>query len=394
MNVNTIKKIDHVLDYIPVISTGSNLVNIIAKMVFGKINQEPINDFSYFVHLSQKSYGRCITLLIPILGNIAVLLYDTINSASIVLEKKFSLLEVERDRFPQGIRNIEVGILKNQQPHTPITNDIAPKEVRLDSSAPNAISSEEEINKIQQQIRDNYKKFKAQKNQQSDIRNTSRIDPHVFVEPIGINNTSKNCWCISVLQILCNTPLYDYIMSSDSNLQKTFPKLFEFIKTYRERSESSEQLGRKLEEIRIELNKHLGNGFLASENEEADAKQFITELFEKLNLDYYITGFTQSRNEQIKDSIITLQEPCIFIEPHNISTRDLDIDEIFDSSSYELVGVLRTEPAHYSSLVKANNGYWYKCNDGNVSKLLRTFQPTTLEDDRGTFLVGYRKNNR
>lgn len=394
MNINTIKKIDHVLDYIPVISTVSNLVNIIAKMVFGKINQEPINDFSYFVHLSQKSYARSITLLIPILGNIAVLLYDTINSASIVLEENFSLLEVETDRFPQDIRNMEIEILKNQQSQTPITNNIGLREVRSDSIASNGNSSEEEIKMIQQKIKDNYKKFEAQKNQQSDIRDTSRTDPYVFVKLIGINNTSKNCSCISVLQILCNTPLYDYIMSSDANLQKAFPKLFEFIKTYRERSESSEQLGKKLQEIRIELNKHLGNRFLASENEEEDAKNFIIQLFEKLNLDYCITGVTESRNDQIKDSISTLQEPCIFIEPHNISTRDLDIDEIFDSTSYELVGVLRTEPAHYSSLIKANNGYWYKCNDGKVSKLLRTFQSTTLEDDRGTFLIGYRKNNR
>lgn len=178
-------------------------------------------------------------------------------------------------------------------------------------------------------------------------------------------------------------------MSSDRNLQIKFSKLFEFIRTYKEQSNSSEQLGKKFKEIRVEINQSLNKNFPLSEDQESDAIYFIMELLEKLNLDYHLAGVTAST----KDEIITREELCIFIEFSNTSSIELDdIDEIFDSTSYELVAALRTEPAHYSSIIKAKDGYWYKCNDAKVSKLLKTFQPASLEDDQRIFLVGYRKN--
>ncbi|MGL4348530.1 MAG: hypothetical protein ACRCSV_03635 [Chlamydiales bacterium] len=312
------------------------------------------------------------------------------SSPSIVQEDNCNLPKAEINTSAESIIKKEFPAQKNPKLQTPTRSSVTQKENITNSSIPNLSSH---TDSIQQKIQNNYKEFLAQKNLQLKTLSTSRINSPVLVQPIGINNISKNCWCISVLQILCNTPLYEYIISSDSNLQKGFPKLFEFIKTYKEKSESSEHLGTKIKEIRVEVNKHLGKNFVPSEETEADAITFILELFEKLNLSYYITGITASRNDQIKDSIIKREEPCIFIEPQKISSIDLDIEEIFDSTPYELIAVLRAEPAHYSSLIKSNDGYWYKCNDNKVSQLLRVFQTTMLENDHRTFLIGYRKNS-
>jgi len=68
-------KADRLCDYIPLVSTVSNLIDLFQKYVVlpllakGTLNQ-------YYQHLQQKSFLRCIALLIPILGNIVVGIYD------------------------------------------------------------------------------------------------------------------------------------------------------------------------------------------------------------------------------------------------------------------------------------------------------------------------------
>ena len=366
------------------------MVNITTKIVFGTISKEPINNFPYFAHLSEKSYVRCITSLLPIVGNIIVVVYDTIDSFPTKLEDSalhprsgsaFESRENPLDIIPSTSRILlEENILDSNSFEQEI--DIAPSESKSES---------EEIDIIQQTIINNYKEFQNRKNQRATTATTNAVNPGVFIQPAGINNTSKNCWCISVLQILCNTPLYEYVMTS--NLQDQFPKLFEFIKTYREKPESSDQLGSTIKEIRSEINKCLGKQFSPSENEEGDAMKFIMELFEYLRLDYYLTGYEETRNEQIKESISVLQQQCIFINPESIPKKNLDIDDIFDSTPYEPVAVLRAEPAHYSCQIKASDGSWYQCNDQKITKKLTFFQASSVEHDPSILIVGYRKNS-
>lgn len=420
MNIITIKELDHILDYVPVISTVSNLIDITAKLVLGNLSNEPIDSFPYFAHLSEKSYLRCVTLLIPIVGNIIVGLHDTIGNPFTELEdsalnsspsNEFGTRETtlnsnpyeseeETDLVQQALLNSykDLETHENQLASAPTTSRTIFNETTLNSNFVekkidvNSSQSEEEIDAMQQAIRDNLKEFENLRNQRSHIATTNAVNSNAFIQPVGINNTSKNCWCISVLQILCNTPLYDYVMSSDPNLQNHFPKLFEFIKIYREKPESSEQLGSKIKEIRIEINKHLGKQFSPSENEEGDAMKFIMELFEYLNLDYHLTGYLETRSEHINESIIALKQQCIFINPESIQKENLDIEDIFDSTPYEAVAVLRAEPAHYSSQIKAANGHWYQCNDHKISKKLTVFQSASVENDPSILIVGYRKN--
>ena len=65
-------------DYVPVVSTITNIVDLYRKCVMDSGEQTaPIN--RYYTHLQQKSYARCIALLIPIVGNLIVALYDFYN---------------------------------------------------------------------------------------------------------------------------------------------------------------------------------------------------------------------------------------------------------------------------------------------------------------------------
>ncbi len=69
---------DNISDKVPVISSASNLYDIFAKMAFVPPKTEPSNN-PYIRHLRDKSYARCVILLLPFLGNIVVGLYDLAN---------------------------------------------------------------------------------------------------------------------------------------------------------------------------------------------------------------------------------------------------------------------------------------------------------------------------
>ena len=71
---------DRVCDYIPVVSSLTNLIDIFQKCVILSFkNQITIENNHYYEHLKNKSYIRCIILLIPILGNIIVFILDLVN---------------------------------------------------------------------------------------------------------------------------------------------------------------------------------------------------------------------------------------------------------------------------------------------------------------------------
>lgn len=70
---------DRVCDYVPFVSTVSNLVDLFEKSVLHCCctSQSSDIDNRYFSHIKDKSKVRCVILLVPILGNIAVALYDS-----------------------------------------------------------------------------------------------------------------------------------------------------------------------------------------------------------------------------------------------------------------------------------------------------------------------------
>ncbi len=71
---------DRLCDRIPVLSTITNIVDIVQKIFLigtGLVNPSKTH---YYSHLDDKSLGRCILLLIPGLGNLIVGLYDRAHS--------------------------------------------------------------------------------------------------------------------------------------------------------------------------------------------------------------------------------------------------------------------------------------------------------------------------
>jgi hypothetical protein len=67
-------------DYIPFISTLNSITELFKKcVVIPFMNAEIINANHYYIYLKEKPVERCIMLLIPIIGNIMILLSDYIN---------------------------------------------------------------------------------------------------------------------------------------------------------------------------------------------------------------------------------------------------------------------------------------------------------------------------
>lgn len=74
---NFLVKTDRICDYVPVVSTISNLTALFQKyFVFNVFSEDEIQANRYYAHLSQKSTSRCIVLLIPLIGNIIVAIRD------------------------------------------------------------------------------------------------------------------------------------------------------------------------------------------------------------------------------------------------------------------------------------------------------------------------------
>ena len=64
-------------DYTPFVSTATSLINLFLKyVVLPFMNQQHIAKNHYYTHIQQKSTLRSIVLLVPIIGNIAVAIYN------------------------------------------------------------------------------------------------------------------------------------------------------------------------------------------------------------------------------------------------------------------------------------------------------------------------------
>ncbi len=99
MRINTfsdvLAKADNISDFIPVLSTVSNLVDLFNKYVVFYIMKAAGADagkIRYFSHLNKKSFARCILLLFPILGNIVIGIYEHLRR-----DKKYMLNAVKEE---------------------------------------------------------------------------------------------------------------------------------------------------------------------------------------------------------------------------------------------------------------------------------------------------------
>jgi len=78
ISFNSLVQTDRILDYVPVVSTVTNLVDLVEKCILkatAKSNHKPKN--IYAIHLSGKSFLQCAILLVPIVGNLLNILIYT-----------------------------------------------------------------------------------------------------------------------------------------------------------------------------------------------------------------------------------------------------------------------------------------------------------------------------
>lgn len=103
---NTLVQIYQICDYLPVVSTATSLCEIFGKCaVLGFCSNKSINENRCLSHINDKKTLRCIVLLVPILGNIIVGVYDLIQHR-----------KAEREREDQDSEARELGLDINQLP--------------------------------------------------------------------------------------------------------------------------------------------------------------------------------------------------------------------------------------------------------------------------------------
>lgn len=105
----TLVKIDRICDYIPLVSTGTNLFALFQKHhTMPGLNASAITNNHYYNHLSQKEDWRCKLLLIPVIGNITILLIDK------ACDSAFFMLKLLK-RFPSKLNFASSRLLANHE---------------------------------------------------------------------------------------------------------------------------------------------------------------------------------------------------------------------------------------------------------------------------------------
>ncbi|MBS4168302.1 HEAT repeat domain-containing protein [Parachlamydia sp. AcF125] len=81
INASFLVKADQVSDYIPGLSTIANLIDLFHKCAVLPAKQKAnISNSHYYTYLQQKGFSRCVVLLIPVIGNVSVAIYDFAKS--------------------------------------------------------------------------------------------------------------------------------------------------------------------------------------------------------------------------------------------------------------------------------------------------------------------------
>lgn len=186
------------------------------------------------------------------------------------------------------------------------------------------------------------------------------------MRPVGITNCSRNCWCISALQLLCNTPINSLILNS-RKFSRDFPEITQFMKIYHKSPHSPDILGDQIRLIRKEIYEKLSHNFKEEESEPGDAREFLNLLLSKYTFSH---GFKLSHDPtNLVTLLSTSREKYLFIESGPLPP-ELHLRELFSGTSYELQGLIFYLPQaqHYLASVQVE-GKWYKCSDRAVTEV-------------------------
>lgn len=109
-----LKKADQMMDKTP-LSPINNIVNVALKgvaLIIAKMNPK-LNNHPYFshnvyvTHLKSKSFKRCFALMVPVLGFIAVALYDRVKNRSSALKTSQPSSTVAPAKAAKGRNELE-----------------------------------------------------------------------------------------------------------------------------------------------------------------------------------------------------------------------------------------------------------------------------------------------
>lgn len=95
---NVFSKVD-VADYIPIVSTVNNIFVLFRKVKMFLSKKENHVQKSYYTHLKQKSFIKCVVLLVPVLGNILIGLIDIYNFLEYNIRKQSIIKKIQKERL-------------------------------------------------------------------------------------------------------------------------------------------------------------------------------------------------------------------------------------------------------------------------------------------------------
>lgn len=157
-------KADKLFDRIPVLSTVGNLVNLFQKcVVIPRMDKVEIDKSEYYRYLNEKSIVRCTLLLLPVLGNVIVAIYDMavsllkVQKNQAAISPKVIVKEINDDialarmmqhgHFFQGPTEILHKGLVMGMPTDPIMTNLIPTRVNIDLQSPKFSFNESDISK-------------------------------------------------------------------------------------------------------------------------------------------------------------------------------------------------------------------------------------------------------
>lgn len=118
---NFLVKIDHFCDYFPFVSSITNVVNLFQKcVILPFIDEATILSNHYYKHIDEKSFVRCFLLIIPIVGNILVGIYDLSKKKDDDINKKPPISPSSPLKTPSTIEKENMRLLLEKDANTEI----------------------------------------------------------------------------------------------------------------------------------------------------------------------------------------------------------------------------------------------------------------------------------
>jgi ankyrin repeat protein len=140
--------VDKVGDYIPFVSTITNLVDLFQKAMLDLNKTEITEDQHYYVHLKKKDYVFCAILLIPVFGNIMMAYMD--------LQRRFcpSILDIHLNILERGLEINKERVKRKinelaEQASEQSGNKVIPEQIRLPEGEQRELSQAIESENLQ-----------------------------------------------------------------------------------------------------------------------------------------------------------------------------------------------------------------------------------------------------